>query len=201
MERDPFDLFLEKCAGESDPEGMPSPGRVREIAEEICPTCLDRVTPGSRYCSHCGALQTVPENITGTFRPRTQIKHHLAVTLLAIENNCEVNGRVYTRVHLKIRNLSAKRVHISLTYIDSVLIDITGRQYSPVDADELPEEIAEPIFPTWFYIYPEAYRDGVLLFHDNPVPLQRAIVCAMHQENEDELFSFELNAPPSVRES
>jgi hypothetical protein len=106
---------------------------------------------------------------------------------------------MYTRVHLKIRNLSNLRVHISLTYVDSVLIDLAGRQFSPVEADEFPEEMGEPIFPTWFYIYPDAYRDGVLLFRESPVPLQKAIVCAMHQENEDEMFVFELDTPPKVR--
>jgi hypothetical protein len=198
MERDPFDLFLERCIKETAPVGAPGHGGAREIAEETCHKCLSRVLPGSRYCASCGAFQQVPENVAGTFRPRTLIKRRLGVTLVGIERGCEVAGRTYTRIHLKIRNLGSMRAHLSLTYVDSVLIDFTGRQFSPVDPDELPPEVDEPIFPTWFYIYPEAYRDGVLLFRESPVPLSRAIVCAMHQENEDEMFVFELDTLPKI---
>jgi len=200
VERDPFDLFLERCLKESGPVGGPGRDGAREIAEEICPRCLNRVLPGSRHCPSCGAFQEVPEGVAGTFKPRTLIKRRLAITLVAVERGCEIAGRMYTRMHLKIRNLSNVRAHISLTYVDSVLIDLTGRQFTPVEADELPDDANEPIFPTWFYIYPDAYRDGVLLFRESPVPLQKAILCAMHQENEDELFLFELNAPPKVED-
>lgn len=200
VERDPFDLFLDRCAREVDSNEKIGVGKAREISEEICPQCLDRVPPGCRHCPNCGALQAIPENVSGTFRPRTLIKRHLAVTLLAIEGGYEIGTRAFTRAHLKIRNLCPRRVHVSLTYVDSVLIDITGRQYSPLDPDELTEDSREPIFPTWFYIYPDAYKDGVLLFRESSVPLQKAVICAMHQENEDELFVFDLNGPPRVKE-
>jgi hypothetical protein len=198
VERDPFDLFLERCLKEGAlPGGLARDG-AREIAEEVCPKCFDRVEPGSRFCKTCGAFQEIPLGVAGTFKPRTLIRRRLAISLVAIERGHEIAGRQYTRVHLKIRNLSNLRVHISLTYVDSVLIDLAGRQFSPVEADELPDEIGEPIFPTWFYVYPDAYRDGILLFRESTVPLQKAIVCAMHQENEDEMFVFELDAPPKV---
>ena len=141
----------------------------------------------------------MPEGISGTFKPKTIIRRHLAITLLTVDGGVEIEGRTYTRVHLKIQNLCPRRVHISLTYVDSVLVDITGRQHSPAEADEFTEDPREQIFPTWFHIYPDAYRDGVLLFRESPVPLQRAIICAMHQENEDELFIFDLNIPPSMK--
>ena len=198
MERDPFDLFLERCLKEGGLPGGTGREGSREIAEEVCPKCLDRVEPGSRFCKTCGTFQEVPQGVSGTFKPRTLIRRRLAISLVAVERGCEIGGRLYTRVHLKIRNLSNLRVHISLTYVDSVLIDLAGHQFSPVEADELPEETGEPLFPTWFYIYPDAYRDGILLFRESPVPLQKAIVCAMHQENEDEMFVFELDAPPKV---
>jgi hypothetical protein len=200
VERDPFDLFLERCLKESGHAGGVGREGAREIAEELCLRCLDKVPPGSRYCASCGALQEVPHGVAGTFKPRTLIKRKLAISLVAIERGCEIANRHYTRVHLKIRNLANVRAHISLTYVDSVLVDLTGRQYSSVEADEFPDGFGEPLFPTWFYVYPDAYRDGVLLFRESPVPLQKAIVCAMHQENEDELFVFELDSPPKVED-
>jgi hypothetical protein len=198
VERDPYDLFLERVAKEVDLSAEYGKDGAKEIAEDTCPSCFSRVPRGSRHCPQCGALQAIPDGVSGTFRPKTIIKRHLAVTLLGIEVGVEIDGRMYTRAHLKIRNLSPRRVHISLTYVDSVLIDLTGRQYSPVDADEFTEDPGEPIFPTWFYIYPDAYRDGVLIFRESRLPLQRAVFCAMHQENEDEMFIFDLNLPPSI---
>ncbi len=198
MERDPFDLFLEHCASEYDSASGLGKEGAREIAEDICPTCHDNVDPGSRFCRHCGTMQEVPDSVSGTFKPRTLIKRTLGVTLVAIERGFEIDGRYFTKAHIKIRNLSGRRAHISLTYVDSVLIDLTGRQYSPLDLDELPGELGDAMFPTWFYIYPDAYREGILLFRDATAPLQKAIVCAMHQENEDEMFTFELNLPPSM---
>lgn len=198
MERDPFDLFLERCAREFDAAGAVGSQGAREIAEDICPGCHENVEPGSRYCRHCGAMQEVPRSVTGTFKPRTIIKRTLGVTLVAIERGVELDGRRFTKAHLRIRNLSGKRVHISLTYVDSVLIDLTGRQFSPLEVEELPGELSDLIFPTWFYIYPDAFREGVLLFRESSAPLQKAIVCAMHQENEDEMFAFDLNLPPSL---
>ncbi len=200
MERDQFDLFLERCAREVDLGAEFGKEGAKEISEGICPTCFSSVAKGSRHCSHCGEFQSIPEGVSCTFKPKTIIKRHLAVTLLSIEGGVEIDGRTYTRAHLKIQNLSPKRVHISLTYVDSVLVDVTGRQYSPVDADEFNEDPGEKLFPTWFYIYPDAYRDGVLLFRESPVQLQKAIVCAMHQENEDELFVFDLNVSPKMPE-
>jgi hypothetical protein len=200
VERDPYEQFLESCLKESSPPGGTNADGAREIAEDICPSCLERVVPGSRFCACCGKMQSVPEGVTGTFKPRTLIKQRLAITIVAIERNCEIAGRIYTRLHLKVRNLSSIRAHLSLTYVDSVLIDLTGRQFSPVEADELPDGNGEPVFPTWFYVYPEAFRDGVLLYRESPVPLQRAIVCAMHQENEDELFVFDLDSPPKMED-
>ena len=198
MERDSFDLFLDKVAKEFRLPVDAGTEGTKEIAEAICQSCYDIVPPGSRHCPNCGQFQTVPDGVASAFKPRTVMKRRLAVTLLGIETGVEIAGRLFTRVHLKIRNLSPLRAHISLTYVDSVLIDITGRQHSPIDLEELPEEYNEPIFPTWFYIYPEAYREGILLFKESPVPLQKVIVCAMHQENEDELFTFELEGLPKL---
>lgn len=199
MEKDPFDLFLERCIKEIDEADSANGKGTKEIAEEICHHCLNPVLPGSRYCSLCGSFQEVPQGVSSTFKPRTLIKRRLAISLISVERNYEIGGQSYTRVHLKIRNLSSSRAHISLTYVDSVLIDLTGRQFSSVESDEFPEGVNEPVFPTWFYIYPEAYRDGVLLFRESPVPLQKAIICTMHQENEDELFVFDLDIPPRIQ--
>ena len=198
MERDPYDLFLERCAREIDLSAEYGKEGAKEISEEICPECLNRVPHGSRHCPNCGAFQSVPEGVTSTFRQKTIAKRHLAITLLSVEPGVEIEGKSYTRLHIKIRNLSPRRVHISLTYVDSVLIDLSGRQFSTVEADEFTEDPGEPIFPAWFYVYPDAYRDGVLLFRESRLPLQRAIICAMHQENEDEMFVFDLNMPPSI---
>jgi hypothetical protein len=198
VDRDPFDLFLEHCLKENGQAGSTGREGGRDIAEEICPRCFDRVVPGFRHCPSCGALQVLPDGVESTFKPRTVVKRRLGITLVAIERGYEIGNRVFTRLHLKIRNLSNSRAHISLTYVDSVLIDATGRQFSPIELEELPDESGDPIFPTWFYIYPEAYRDGILLFRESPVPLQKAVICAMHQENEDELFTFELDMPPHM---
>ena len=200
MERDPYDLFLERCAREVSLNQQYGKEGAREISEDICQHCLSKVPKGIRHCPICGELQVLPEGISATFKQKTIIKRHLAVTLLSVEYGVEIEGRKYNRVQLKIQNFSSKRVHISLTYVASVLIDLTGRQYSPVDSDEFTEDPGERIFPTWFYVYPDAYREGVLLFKEGAVPLQKAIICAMHQENEDELFVFDLNIPPSVRD-
>lgn len=200
MERDSYDLFLNKIAREVRLPGEPGATGSKEIAESTCLNCYELVAQGSRHCPNCGQLMQIPDGVDSGFKPRTILKRRLSVTLLSLETGVELSGNIYTRVHLKIRNLSPVRAHISLTYVDSVLLDITGRQYSPLELDELPEDVNEPIFPTWFYIYPDAYREGFLLFRESPVPLQKAIVCAMHQENEDELFTFELDPPPNVND-
>ncbi|HEX9744954.1 MAG TPA: hypothetical protein VGB30_05955 [bacterium] len=198
MERDSFDLFLDKVAREIDLPGEKSKEGSKDIAEQTCATCYEIVSHGSRHCPNCGALQKLPEGVHGGFKPRTIMKRRLSVTLLGMETGVELGGNNFTKVHLKIRNLSPVRANVSLTYVDSVLIDVTGRQLSPLDLDEFPDEVAEPLFPTWFYIYPEAYREGVLIFRESPLPLQKAIICAMHQENEDELFTFELEGLPEI---
>ncbi len=198
VERDPFDLFLERCAKEQNAAAELGREGAKEIAEDICPKCHEDVEPGSRYCGQCGAVQSIPDGVEGTFKPRTIIKRSLGVTLVAIERDCQIGGRSYTRAYLKIRNLTGRRAHISLTYVDSVLIDLSGRQLSPLELDEIPDDVNDPVFPTWFYIYPDAFREGVLLFRESQLPLQKAIICAMHQENEDEVFVFDLNVPPSM---
>jgi hypothetical protein len=200
VERDPYDLFLERVAREVNLQKEYGKEGAREAMEDVCQSCLCKVPKGSRHCPTCGALMALPEGISTTFKQKTVIKRHLAITLLAIEYGVEIENRKFTKVHLKIQNFSSRRVHISLTYVDSVLIDLTGRQYSPVDADEFTEDPGENVFPTWFYIYPDAFREGVLLFKESAVPLQKAIVCAMHQENEDELFVFDLDMPPSIKD-
>jgi hypothetical protein len=199
VERDPFDLFLERCAREVELGRVEREGS-KEISEDICPECLSPVVAGSRHCPQCGAFRSIPEGVAGTFKPKTVVKQLLAITLLGIEGEISIEGRNYTRVHLKIRNLSPKRVHISLTYVDSVMVDVTGRQHSPVEPDEFAADPHEDIFPMWFYIYPDAFKDGVLLFRESPVPIQRVIICAMHQESEDEMFVFDLTTPPNMRD-
>ena len=192
MERDQYDLFLERIAKEVNLNREFSKDGAREVSEEICTNCMCRVPSGSRHCPTCGAFRLLPDGVDDTFKPKTIFRNNVAITLLGIDNHVEIENRNYARVHLKIRNLSPRRVHISLTYVDSVLVDVTGRQNSPVDSEEFIEDPREPVFPTWFYIYPDAFKDGVLLFRESSVPLDRVIVCAMYQENEDEMFVFEL---------
>ncbi|MCX6646628.1 MAG: hypothetical protein NTY09_09745 [bacterium] len=192
MERDQYDLFLERIAKEEDLGREFGREGTREVSEEICENCMCRVPSGSRHCPSCGAFRILPEGVNELFKPKTIFRTNVAVTLLGVDSRVEIENRFYTRLHLKIRNLSLKRVHISLTYVDSVLVDVTGRQYSPVEPDEFVEDHKEPVFPTWFHVYPDAFKDGVLLFREPSLPLDRAIICAMYQENEDEMFVFEL---------
>jgi len=198
VERDQFDIFLQRCAKEVNTNSEFGRDGAREIAEEICPACFNNIPQASRHCPHCGHFQSIPDGVTGTFKPKTIIRKNLAITMLAMDGGVEIENKSYIRLHIKIQNLTQKRVHISLTYVDSVLIDVSGRQHSPVEADEFTEDPRENVFPTWFYIYPDAFRDGVLLFREISMPLQRVIICAMHQENEDELFVFDLNIPPEM---
>jgi hypothetical protein len=193
MERDQYDLFLERIAKEVDVVKAYGKDGMREVTEEICSNCMCRVPSGSRHCPSCGAFRIVPEGKNDTFKPKTIFRTNVAVTLLGVDTGVEIEGRNYIRIHLKIRNLTRKRVHVSLTYADSVLIDVTGRQYSTVESDEFVEDPKEPVFPTWFYIYPDAFKDGVLLYRESSLPFDRAIICAMFQENEDEIFVFELS--------
>jgi len=197
---DQFDIFLERCAKEINVNANFGRDGAREISEEICPACHNSVPKASRHCPNCGHFQAIPEGVTGTFKAKTVIRKNLAITMLSMDTGVEIEGKTYIRIHIKIQNLTQKRVHISLTYVDSVLIDITGRQHSPVEADEFTEDPGESLFPTWFYIYPDAHRDGVLLYRETNTSLQRAIICAMHQENEDELFVYDFNSPTEMKE-
>lgn len=198
MERDQYDSFLDRCAREFDASPPRPVDGTREVAENICSHCMSEIPPACRYCPTCGEFQSLPEEVTGTFREKSIVKRHIAITLTEIESGVEIEGRMYTKVRLKVANLSPRRVHLSLTYVDSVLIDVTGRQIAPVDSDEFQDDPAEPVFPTWFYIYPEAYREGVLLFREDQVSLKRLIICSMLQENEDELFVFDLDTIPGI---
>ena len=152
MDRDQFDLFLERCAKEVDLSTEYGREGAREVPEGICRKCFSRVPKGSRHCPDCGEIQVIPEGVSGIFKPKTIVRRLLAITLLTLDSGVEIDGRFYTRVQLRIQNLSSRRVHISLTYVDSVLIDITGRQHSPVEMDEFAEDPGERLFPTWFYI-------------------------------------------------
>ena len=192
MERDQYDLFLERIAKEVDLSRGYGKDGAREISEETCENCMCRVPSGSRHCPSCGAFRVLPEGADDSYKSRTIFRTNVAITLLGVDTHVEIENRFYTRLHLKVRNLSPRRVHISLTYVDSVLVDVTGRQYSSVEADEFIEDPREPVFPTWFYIYPDAFRDGVLLFREPALPVDRSIICAMYQENDDEIFVFEL---------
>lgn len=195
MDRDQYDSFLERCAKEVNLNREFGKDGAKEVSEETCQSCYCKVPLGSRHCPSCGTFRSIPEGILENFKPVTIFRKNLAITLLGLETRVEIEGRMYTRVYLKIKNLTQIRVHISLTYVDSVLLDVTGRQYSPIDSDEFIDDPREPIFPTWFHIYPDAFKDGVLLFKESSLPLQKAIICAMHQENEDELFVFDVNSP------
>ena len=105
-----------------------------------------------------------------------------------LDRDFNFNGQYYTKLAVKIENLTEERLHLSLTFVDSVLINSRGRQFCPVDNDDI--DIPK-LFESWFYVYPHAYREGIMVFPEIADRIKSVYICCNAQNaEEEELFHF-----------
>lgn len=186
--KDPFDSLIKRLNEADEREFVERPTRPL-----ICRECHADLVPEGRFCAYCG--QKTEEQEIDIFLPDAPIitKRLFQVTLLELENDALYEEMHLTRVYLRVKNLSRKRLNLSLTYADSVIIDTTGRQYSSMLKEDIPEGWDMELFDNWFFIYPGAHREGNLLFRAVHNPIRNVIISATPQDNEEELFIFRMD--------
>ena len=187
--KDPFDSLIRRLNEADEREFAERPAR-----PSICRQCHADLVPQGRFCPYCGNKCEVDElDFFLTDAPNIT-KRLFQVTLLELENDALFDEMHLTRVYLRVKNLSRKRLNLSLTYADSVIIDDTGRQYSSMLKEDIPEGWDMELFDNWFFIYPGAHREGNLLFRAVINPIRNVIISATPQDNEEELFIFRMDA-------
>jgi hypothetical protein len=163
-------------------------------APRICRSCHANLVPEGRFCPFCGEKCETEENLEFFLHDvPTLTKRLFQVALIELEEDALCEEMHLTRVYLRIKNLSRKRLNLSLTYADSVIIDKTGRQYSSLLKEDIPEGWDLELFDNWFFIYPGAHREGNLLFRPVKNPIRNVIISATPQDNEEELFIFKMD--------
>ena len=187
--KDPFEGLIKRLNEADEREFVERPTRPL-----ICRQCNAELVPEGRFCAYCG--QKTEEQEIDIFLPDAPVitKRLFQVTLLELENDALYEEMHLTRVYLRVKNLSRKRLNLSLTYADSVIIDTTGRQYSSMLKEDIPEGWDMELFDNWFFIYPGAHREGNLLFRAVHNPIRNVIISATPQDNEEELFIFRMDS-------
>jgi len=191
--KDPFDEILMRCLKEKEEEirGKASESITKHSALVRCHHCSEVISPNFRYCPNCGEpTADMTSGVLKDFIPVSMQKKTFRITILDIDPEFRIEGEYFTKVKLRIENLTDERIHLSLTFVDSVMIDTSGRQLNPVDGDasEFPG-----VFDPWFYIYPRAYREGLMVFPEIQDKLKSIYICCNPQNaEEEELFHFEI---------
>ncbi|HYE79669.1 MAG TPA: hypothetical protein VEI97_16910 [bacterium] len=204
MQRDQFDELLLHCT--SDPEALDRAPRTPAEAARICRNCGEDLKHNFRFCSNC-SLPTfdLDEEENPYSLPIRQRGQHFEVTILGIEQDVtdgeaqasdlsdgdDHSPRRGTEVRLRITNLGEERLCVSLTFAQSALVDITGRQYFPQPRDRDDHESGANL-DRWFYLYPRAHVEGTLHFPDIPAALWHCYLSAQPQDREEDLFHFTL---------
>jgi hypothetical protein len=189
--KDPFDSLIKRLRDADEREFAERP---KSDAPLICRQCHGDLVPEGRFCPYCGEKLESEEELD-FFLPGapTLTKRLFRVTLLELEDDSIYDEMHFTRVYLRVKNLTRKRLNLSLTYADSVIIDNTGRQYSSLLKEDIPEGWDMELFDNWFFIYPGAHREGNLLFRAVMNPIRNVILSATPQDNEEELFIFRMD--------
>jgi len=189
--KDPFDEILMRCLSDKDetPNEKASSGVIKRSDLINCHNCNELIFQNFRYCPNCGEQTSDMSGETErNFIPVIMQKKYFRVTLLDVDPDFRINGEYYTKVKLRIENLTEMRLHLSLTYVDSVIVDMAGKQLNPVDGEE--SELPG-VFDPWFYIYPRAYREGILIFPEIHEKIKSIYICCNPQNaDEEELFCF-----------
>jgi hypothetical protein len=189
--KDPFDELLMRCLedGQAQTSDKKTAGELKTGSLVNCLTCNEVILMNYRYCPNCGepTVDLSGDSKTG-FNPLIMKKKLFRVTISDLDRDFCFNGQYFTRLNLKIENLTEDRLHVSLTFVDSVIISINGRQYSPLDSEDV--DIPK-MFESWFYIYPHAHRDGIMIFPEIPERIKSVYIsCNPQNAEEEELFHF-----------
>ena len=191
---DPFDEILMRCIKDKEEEvhGKASESVIKHPELIRCHHCSEVLSPNFRYCPNCGEpTADMSGGDTDDFIPISMQKRTFRITVLDIDADFRIEGEYFTKVKLRIENLTDDRIHLSLTFVDSVVVDAGGRQLNPVDGDasEFPG-----VFDPWFYIYPRAYREGLMVFPEIHEKIKSLYICCNPQNaEEEELFHFKLD--------
>lgn len=192
--KDPFDELLMHCLDDGKTRVAESKTAKDKVIGTIvnCGYCNEVISINYRYCPNCGAAtaEKSNENSSG-FTPMVQQKKAFKVTLLDVDRDFSFNGEYLTRVRVRIQNLTETRLHLSLTCVDSVIINTSGQQFGTLDSDDvdLPE-----LIENWFYIYPHAFREGILLFPEISERIKSVYICCNPQNTEnEEVFLFDID--------
>ena len=161
--KDPFDELLMHCLDDGKTRVYDSKAAEGKTTGNLvnCSYCNEVINVNYRYCPNCGAA-TVEKSSESTngFVSIIQQKKAFKVALLDVDRDFNLNGEYFTKLRIRIENLTEERLHLSLVCVDSVIINAAGRQFGPVDSEDI--DIPE-MFESWFYLYPHAYRDGYSL--------------------------------------
>jgi RNA polymerase subunit RPABC4/transcription elongation factor Spt4 len=188
--KDPFDSLIRRL-GEADEREFQESSTEKPL---ICRQCHADVVLEGRFCPYCGEKRQEEEDFDFFLQDAQSITKRLfQVSLIELEADAIFEDMHFTRVYLRTKNLSRKRLNLSLTYADSVIIDNTGRQYSSLLKEDIPEGWDLELFDNWFFIYPGAHREGNLLFRAVHNPIRNVIISATPQDNEEELFIFRMD--------
>jgi RNA polymerase subunit RPABC4/transcription elongation factor Spt4 len=189
--KDPFDELLMHCLDDGKTRVYDSKAAEGKTTGNLvnCSYCNEVINVNYRYCPNCGAA-TVEKSSESTngFVSIIQQKKAFKVALLDIDRDFNLNGEYFTKLRIRIENLTEERLHLSLVCVDSVIINAAGRQFGPVDSEDI--DIPE-MFESWFYLYPHAYREGVMVFPEIPERIKNIYICCNPQNTEEEeLFMF-----------
>ena len=188
--KDPFDGLIKRLEQADEREFVERP---RGTKPRSCRSCHAELVPEGHYCAFCGEKCIEEEELDFFIHNApTLTKKLFQVALLELEEDAVFEELHFTRVYLRIKNLTRKRLNLSLTYADSVIIDKTGRQYSSLLKEDIPEGWDLELFDNWFFIYPGAHREGNLIFRPVIKPIRNVIISSTPQDNEEELFIFKM---------
>lgn len=189
--KDLFEEILMRCLDDENNQTVEKKASEKSTNYNLvqCNNCSELIHLNYRYCPNCGE-PTVEKSgdSTRNFTPLIMQKKTFRVTLCELDRDFSINGEYFTKLRLKIENLTDDRLHLSLTFVDSAIINTSGRQFGPVDAEEI---MVPDMFESWFYVYPRAFREGVMVFPEITERIKSVYICCNPQNtDEEELFHF-----------
>ncbi len=192
--KDPFDELLMHCLDDGKTRVYDNKTAEDKVTGNIvnCGYCNEVINVNYRYCPNCGAATVEKSNDSDNgFSAIVQQKKAIRATLLDVDRDFHFNGEYFTKVRVRIENLTEERLHRSLTCVDSVIINTSGRQFGTIDSDDV--DILE-MFESWFYLYPHAFREGVIIFPEISERIKSIYICCNPQNSEEEeLFLFAID--------
>ena len=191
QKKDPFDEILMRCLDDGNGRTVDrkSVENIQNINLVQCANCNELIHPNYRYCPNCGdATVDKSGDSSEGFSPLIMQKKTFRVTVSELDRDFSINGEYFTKLRLRIENLTDERLHLSLTFVDSAIINSSGRQFGPVDGEEID---VPDMFESWFYVYPRAFREGIMVFPEITDRIKSVYICCNPQNtDEEELFHF-----------